>query len=160
MMKRGTTLFLKIAVILIGIPVIVLGIVGMIMFLKEGPFNPKYALILYPFFFGIYLSAIPFYMALYQSFKLLNFIDHNQAFSDLSVIALKKIKYCSFAYSALYILIMPSFFFIAELDDAPGLILINWILVFASLVIGFFAAILQNLLKEAIEIKSENEFTV
>jgi Protein of unknown function (DUF2975) len=159
-MKKGTTLILRMAVILIGIPVLVLGVMGIIVYAKEGPFNPEYAWSLYPVFIGMYISAIPFYIALYQAFKLLNIIDRNQAFSELSVHALKRIKYCAYVISAIYVVVMPFFFFIAEYDDAPGIILINWILVFASLVIGFFAAILQNLLNEAIVIKSENEFTV
>ena len=41
----------------------------------------------------MYVAAIPFFVALYQAFKLLSYIDKNQAFSELSVKALKKIKY-------------------------------------------------------------------
>ncbi|MGO4375941.1 DUF2975 domain-containing protein, partial [Paenibacillus sp. MCAF20] len=45
-------------------------------------------------------------------------------------------------------------------DDAPGIILVGMVLIFASLVIAVFAAVLQKLLKEAIDIKSENDLTV
>ena len=38
----------------------------------------------------MYVSAIPFYFALYQAFKLLSYIDKNQAFSQMSVKALKE----------------------------------------------------------------------
>ncbi|MBP1933196.1 5'-3' exonuclease [Ammoniphilus resinae] len=37
----------------------------------------------------MYAAAIPFYFALYQAFRLLNYIDKNQAFLELSVKALK-----------------------------------------------------------------------
>ncbi|MDM5326781.1 helix-turn-helix domain-containing protein [Neobacillus sp. CF12] len=40
----------------------------------------------------MYVSAIPFYFALYQAFTLLSYIDKNKAFSEISVKALKKIK--------------------------------------------------------------------
>ena len=55
---------------------------------------------------------------------------------------------------------MPLFYLIAEKDDAPGIILIGMALIFASMVIAVFAAVLQKLLKEAIDIKSENDLTV
>ena len=48
----------------------------------------------------------------------------------------------------------------AEVDDAPGLILVGMVLIFASMVIAVFAAVLQRLLQEAIDIKSENDLTV
>ena len=54
---------------------------------------------------------------------------------------------------------MPLFYLIAEKDDAPGIILIGMALIFASMVIAVFA-VLQKLLKEAIDIKSENDLTV
>ena len=55
---------------------------------------------------------------------------------------------------------MPLFYLIAEMDDAPGIILIGLVLIFASMVIAVFAAVLQRLLQEAIDIKSENDLTV
>ncbi|MFE4354574.1 DUF2975 domain-containing protein [Peribacillus butanolivorans] len=160
-MKRGTTLFLKIAVILIGIPVLALCI-----FLV--PEIAKFAAELYPdmtyinylVLIDLYASAIPFYFALYQAFKLLSYIDKNKAFSELSVRALTKIKYCAITISILYVVGMPLFYLIAELDDAPGIILIGLVIIFASMVIAVFAAVLQRLLQEAIDIKSENDLIV
>lgn len=55
---------------------------------------------------------------------------------------------------------MPVFYLMAEIDDAPGIIVIGLIIIFASMVIAVFAAVLQKLLKEAIDIKSENDLTV
>jgi hypothetical protein len=158
-MKRGTTLFLKIAVILIGIPILALSIFGL-PWLANNPANPDYAHILYPILIGMYISAVPFYFALYQAFKLLCYIDKNKAFSQISVKALKNIKYCAITISALYLVIMPFVYLVAEKDDAPGLIIIGMVPIFASMVIAVFAAVLQKLLKEAIDIKSENDLTV
>ncbi len=158
-MKQGTTLFLKVAVILIGVPVLALCIFGLV-WLAKNPVNPNYAYILYPIVIGIYLSVLPFLFALYQAFKLLNYIDMNNAFSDLSVKALKNIKYCAFTISILYVVMMPFVYLFAEKDDAPGLIIIAIVPIFASLVIAVFAAVLQRLLEEAIEIKAENDLTV
>jgi len=157
-MKQGT-LFLKIAVILIGIPILVLCIFGL-PWLANNPINPDYAHILYPILIGMYLSAIPFYIALYKAFRLLSYIDKNIAFSELSVKALKYIKYCAITISTLYVVMMPFVYFVAEKDDAPGLIIIGMVPIFASMVIAVFAAVLQKLLKEAIDIKSDNDLTI
>ncbi|WHT87494.1 DUF2975 domain-containing protein [Bacillus cereus] len=160
-MKQGSTLFLKTAVILMGIPVL-----AMCIFLVPNIGNfaaelyPEMAYIKYLVFINLYATAIPYYFALYQTFKLLNYIDKNNAFSGLSVKALKNIKYSALAISVLYVLGMPLFYLVAERDDAPGIIVIGMIIIFASMVIAVFAAVLQRLLKDAIDIKSENDLTV
>lgn len=160
-MNRVTTLFLKAAVILIGIPVLafcIFVVPEVANFAVE--LYPEMAYLKYLFFIDFYAAAIPFYIALYQAFKLLSYIDKNQAFSDLSVQALKNIKNCAIAISCVFTAGMPLFYLLAERDDAPGIIIIGMVLIFASMVIAVFAAVLQRLLKEAIDIKSENDFTV
>ncbi|MFC8056492.1 DUF2975 domain-containing protein [Bacillus cereus] len=160
-MKQGSTLFLKTAIILIGIPVFALCI-----FLIPNIGNyaadlyPDIAYIKYLVLINLYATVIPFYFALYQAFKLVSYIDKGNAFSKLSVRALKKIKQCAVTISVLYVLGMPLFYLVAERDDAPGIIIIGMILIFASMVIAVFAAVLQRLLKDAIDIKSENDLTV
>jgi hypothetical protein len=49
---------------------------------------------------------------------------------------------------------------LAQIDDAPGLILVGFLPVFTAMVVGVFAAVLERLLKEAIDIKSFNDLTV
>ncbi|MEK3889463.1 DUF2975 domain-containing protein [Bacillus sp. FSL K6-3431] len=158
-MKRGSTIFLKIAVFLIGTPVLALCIFGL-PWLANNPVNPDYTHILYPILIGMYVSVIPFFIALYQAFKLLSYIDKNQSFSELSVKSLKNIKFSAMIISGLYVVIIPFVFLVADLDDAPGLIIIGMVPIFASMVIAVFAAVLQRLLQEAIDIKSENDLIV
>ncbi|MEH7348432.1 DUF2975 domain-containing protein [Gottfriedia acidiceleris] len=160
-MKRGSTLFLKIVVILIGLPVLALCIFVVPKIAEfAAELYPNIALMKYFIFIDLYAAAIPFYFALYQAFRLLSYIDKNKAFSELSVNALKKIKFSAIAISVLYVLGLPLFYLIADMDDAPGIIVIGMVLIFASLVIAVFAAVLERLLKEAIDIKSENDLTV
>ena len=159
-MKQVTTFFLKLAVIFIGIPVLALCI-----FLVPHMANfaaklyPNIAPMKYLVFIVMYGAAVPFYFALYQAFNLLRYIDENTAFSELSVKALKNIKCCAITISGLYVLGLPLFHFIAKKVDPP-IVLMGLIIIFASLVIAVFAAILQRLLQEAINIKSENDLTV
>lgn len=160
-MERGSTLFLKVVVILMGLPVLAICIfiapeIGeLAAYIFSDNVLIKHLVTIY-----LWITAIPYYFALYQAFKLLSYIDRNQAFSDLSVRALKNIKYAAVAISALWLLFMPVVYVMAEIDDAPGLILIGMAFTFAPMVIAVFAAVLQKLLKNAIEIKSENDLTV
>lgn len=157
---RVTTLFLKIAVFIIGIPVLALCIFFVPQFaIFAANLYPEFAPMKYLVFIVMYGAAVPFYFALYQAFNLLGFIDKNKAFSELSVRALKNIKYCAITISGFYVLSLPLFRFIARKIDPPiGMAAL--IIIFASLVIAVFAAILQRLLQEAINIKSENDLTV
>ena len=160
-MKRGSTNFLKVAVILLGIPILAFCIVGLPMLAKAAAeSNSEFAYALYAIVIVMAVSAIPYFVALYQAFKLLSFIDKNKAFSEISVKCLKIIKYCAITISGLYVVSLPFFFIFAHLDDAPGVVLLGMLYIFAPLVIAVFAAVLQRLLQEAITIKSENDLTV
>lgn len=158
--KRGSTTFLKVIIFLAGMAVLALCI-----FLVPNMENfaaklyPNIAPIKYLVFIVMYGAAVSFYFALYQAFNLLRYIDENAAFSELSVKALKDIKCCAVIISGLYVLGLPLFHFIAKKIDPP-IALMGLIIIFASLVIAVFAAILQQLLQEAIKIKSENDLTV
>ncbi|MEK4149559.1 DUF2975 domain-containing protein [Robertmurraya sp. FSL W8-0741] len=160
-MKQGKTLFLKLAVILIGIPILALCIFvvpAVANFIVE--LYPDHAYLKYLVYIDLYAAALPFYYALYQAFKLLQYIDQDHAFSQMAVNALKSIKKSAIWISSLLFVGMPLFYLVAEADDAPGIILIGLVLIFASVVIAIFAAVLQRLLQEAIDIKSENDLTV
>lgn len=156
-MKRET-LFLKVVVFLIGVPILALCIFGLPWIVNEVAEHKDY--LLYPVLIGMYATAIPFFFALYQTLKLLSYIDKNKAFSELSVKALMNIKYCAITISILYAGLIIFLVPIADADDAPGAIGFPIILIFASSVIAVFAAVLQKLLKNAIDIKSENDLTV
>ncbi len=159
-MRLKSTLFFKIVIILIGTPVLSIGIFGLFDLYKY-PLNPNnHELILYPIIIGIYVTVIPFYFALYQTFKLLCYIDKSNAFSELPVKTLKNIKYCAISISIFYTTILPVCIYYSQKHDFPGLVIMAMISSFTSTVIAVFAAVLQKLLKEAIDIKSENDLTV
>lgn len=158
--KRGSTTFLKVIISLAGMAVLALCI-----FLVPHVANfastsyPTIAPMKYFVFIVMYGAAVPFYFALYQTFNLLRYIDAKTPFSDLSVKALKNIKYCAMIISSIYIVGSPLFYFIAKKVDPP-VGMLGFVIVFASFVIAVFAAILQRLLQEVISIKLENDLTV
>ena len=154
-MKSGSTIFLRGLIFIMGIAVLAMCIVSVYVMLEERLMQLVYVVLL-----GLFVTAIPFYFALYQTLKLLNFIDNNKAFSNLSVNALKKIKFSAIIISIFYIIGMPIIYLIAKDLDAPGLMGIGLAVTLAPVTVATLAAILQRLLKDAIDIKSENDLTV
>lgn len=160
-MKLGTTMFLRIAVFIIGLPIL-----GICIFWlpwlgnRLAEMNPDFAYLEYPFLIGLYATALFYFIALYQTLLLLGHIDQNNAFSELSVEALKKIKLCAFTISLLYAAGIPFLIGIAKESNAPELTALGLVIAFAAFAIALFAAVLQKLLQEAIAIKSENELTI
>ena len=155
-LNRGLTLFLKVVILFIGAVVLALCIFVLVAGISSTTHWGDYR----PILLGMYITVIPFSIALCQTLKLLGYIDQNKAFSDLSVKSLKYIKYCAIAISAMYATGMPYIFIVADRDDAPGVVLIGLVFTFASLVIAVFAAVLQKMLQNAIDIKSESDLTV
>ncbi len=127
------TLFLKLMVILLGVPVLAICIFAMPEITHDLAvefIGIKY--LQWPMLLGVYVMAFTFFVALYQTFRLLHYIDKNKAFSNLSVKALKNIKTCAIIISLLYVLAMPLFYVVAEEEDAPGVILIGMCFILAS----------------------------
>ncbi|MGM7701885.1 DUF2975 domain-containing protein [Pseudalkalibacillus sp. Hm43] len=157
-MNRGT-LFLKVVVFLLAIPII-----GMCIFLlpwiAREVSDSQFANYFYPVLIGMYASTVPYLIGLFQAYRLLSYIDQNRAFSQSSIGALKTIKFCASTISVFYLVCLPFFYLIGEKDDAPGVILMGFILIFAPMVVAVFAAVLQKLLQQAITIKTENDLTV
>jgi hypothetical protein len=163
LMKRASTFFLKAVLIIIALGMLVFAFFAFPSIWKgvvvEWP-ALTVTYFLYPGLIAIFTTAVPFLFALFQAFKLLQYIDTNNAFSALSIRALRTIKYSAISMTVLYALAMPLIFLVAELDDAPGLILIYSAFACAPLVVATFAAVLQKLVQHAIDLKSENELTI
>lgn len=159
-MKQGSTLYLRICILLIALPVLAICIFWLPSMIAETKdLRPEYMSFRY-ILVGVYISALPFFYALLQALRLLKLIEKGTAFSDMSVQALKNIKLAAIAICIIYLILIPFALPIADADDAPGLMGIPLLVVFASSIVGVFSALLQRLLQEAVEIKSENELTV
>lgn len=160
--ERSSTLFLQIAIYTLA--VVVLGLSVLILpsiFYSWSAEYPDMTALRYPFVLGIGLTIIPFLFALYQALRLLKFINSHTAFSQNSVRALRGVKLSALAIALVYALELPIVFAVAQAEDAPGLILM-WTALFVGLpvVIAVFSALAQQLLKNIIDIKSENDLTV
>src|SRR5215467_394563 len=93
--KRFATIFLQAVIVLVGI--------GALAFLLWEPHvegrNAHATLFeIYfkdPFLAYAYVASIPFFVALYQAFKVLGYPGQNKVFSPEAVKALRTIKYCA-----------------------------------------------------------------
>ena len=133
-MKKGSTLFLKFVICLIAIG----AAIWLIWFPQlEGRAANLDLLSIYkdPLIIYSYIGSIPFFVALYQAFKLLGYIDGNKIFSPSSVNAVKNIKYCAIIFSGFIVLgILYIKLFVINDDPEGG----NALGIFAIFILGFF----------------------
>jgi hypothetical protein len=158
-MKKGPTLFLKVVILLIAIGVLT----GLIWFPQtEGRATNLDLISIYtdPFIIYIYIGSTPFFVGLYQAFKLLNFIDANKAFSQGAVNTLRNMKFASLSLIGFIALAELYIRFFAHGDDPAGPTALGILASFAVAVIATAAAVFQKLLQNAVDLKSENDLTV
>lgn len=160
-MKKSSTIFLQVVIVLIGI-----GVLALMLWephLEGRNVNATLFEIYFkdPFLAYAYTASIAFFVALYQAFKLLGYIGQNKVFSLKAVKALRTIKYCSITLIA-FILGAEAYFFIVQSgkDDIAGGVAMGLGMIFLSSVIATAAAVFERLLQSAVEMKSENDLTV
>ena len=114
-----------------------------------------------PFLAYMYIASIPFFVALYQAFKVLGYVRQNKTFSPATVKALRTIKYCAIAiigFVAVSVIFMYPMF--GDKDDRPAGVFMRILITFPSFVIATAAAMFERILQNAVDIKSENDLTV
>ena len=159
--KRSSTIFLQVVIVLIGI-----GVLALMLWEPHLEGRNAHATVfeIYfkdPFLAYAYLASIAFFVALYQAFTLLGYIGQNKVFSLESVGALRTIKYCAIVL-VLMIGAAVAYLFIAVRgkDDIAGGVAVGLCMIFVSVVIATAAAVFERLLQNAVDIKSENDLTV
>lgn len=159
-MKRFSTVFLQIVIVLIGIAALAI----LIRFpLTEGRAVNLDLWSIYsdPLILYGYAASIAFFVALYKAFRLLGYIRQNKVFSSNAVGALKSIKYCALALSVLIVMAGLYIRIAHSKDDDPaGFLAICIMTTFVSIVIATAAAIFEKVLQNAIDMKSENDLTI
>lgn len=161
MVKKSSTFFLKTVLVLIGTAVLA----GLIWLPPhEGRAANLDLISIYadPFIIYVYIAFTPFFVGIYQAIKLLGFIEKDKVFSEISVTALRNIKYSAIVFSAFIALALIYIRIMAQTtnDDPAGAMAIGIVLIFASSVIAAAAGVFQKLLQKAVDLKSENDLTV
>ena len=157
-MKRGSTIFLQVIIVLIA--------VGALAFMLWEPHvegvnahATLFEMYFDPFIAYAYIGSIPFFVALYQAFKLLGYIRRNEIFSQRSVRAIRTIKYCALVIIG-FVAVSVIFMIGGDRDDRPGGTFMRILMTFPSIVVATAAAVFERILQNAVDIKSENGLTV
>ena len=160
-MKKSSTTFLRVVVVLIGI-----GVLAFMLWEPhlEGRNAHATTFQIYfndPFLVYAYTASIFFFAALYQVFKLLGFIGRNQVFSPAAVKTLRTTKYCALTLVG-FVVGAEGYFFLVRRgeDDIAGGVAMGLFMIFISTVVATAAAVFERLLQSAVDIKSENDLTV
>src|SRR6266853_6468252 len=96
-MKRSSTIFLQVVIVLIGIGALVLMLWEPHIEGRNVHATPFEIYFKDPFLAYAYVASIPFFVALFQAFKVLGFAGQNRVFSQAAVNALRTIKRCAIA---------------------------------------------------------------
>ena len=159
-MKRSSTIFLQVVIVLIGI-----GALALLLWEPQIEGRNAHAtnFEIYfkdPFLALVYIGSIPFFVALYQAFKVLGFAGKNKIFSHAAVKALRTIKYCALAIIG-FVVVEEIFIMLNHgSDDPAGGVFMGVLITFGSIVIATAAAMFERILQNAVDIKFENDFTV
>ena len=158
-MNRSSTIFLQVVIVLIGI--------GALAFLLWEPHvegvnkhATLFEMYFNPFVAYAYIASIPFFVALYQAFKVLGYAGQNKVFSEAAVKALRTIKYCALAIIGF--VVAEEMFIMSNhgSDDAAGGVFMGVLITFGSIVVATAAAMFERVLQNAVDMKSENDLTV
>ncbi|WP_342512137.1 DUF2975 domain-containing protein [Sporosarcina sp. FSL K6-1522] len=157
--KRGSTTFLKVIIFLIGIAVLAVCIFLFPEAARRDAIERPGDYSLYPLLVCAYGICITFSVALYQVFKLLTYIEKNNAFSELSLKSLKVIKKCAFTVIFFILLAIVYLRVHAQFtgDDAAGPISLSLMGILATSIIAAIVDALQKPLKNVPDIKSKND---
>ena len=157
-MKRTSTAFLQSVIVLIG-----LGVLALLLWEPHVEGVNKNAT-LFEMYFDlfiayVYITFIPFFVALYQVFKVLGYARQNKVFSPEAVKALRTIKYCALAMIG-FVAGSVIFMIGGDPEDRPAGTFMRFLIAFPAIIVATAAAMFERILQNAVDIKSENELTV
>lgn len=112
-----------------------------------------------PFLAYAYLASIPFFVALYKAFTVLEYIGQNAAFSQATVRALRTIKLCALSIVG-FVAVGELFITMGNSDDRAGGVFIGILIAFGSIVIATAAAMCEHIVQDIVQMKSRNDLTV
>ena len=159
LMKRSSTAFLQIVIVLIGLGALALMLWEPHLEGRNAHATPFEIYFKDPFLAYAYVASIPFFAALYQAFKLLGYAGRNEVFSQAAVNALRTIKYCAMAIIG-FVAVGEIFIMLGDSDDRAGGVFMGVLITVGSIVIAAAAATFQRVLQNAVDIKSESDLTV
>lgn len=154
-MNRGSTIFLQIVVFFIGM--------GALAFLIWEPRvegvnanATNFEIYSDPFILLVYAGSIPFFVALYQAFKLLSLVGQDKVFTQGSVRALRTIRNCAIAIIGFVVVEELIIMLTHGNDDAAGAFMMGILITFGSIVVAVTAGMFERILQSAVVMKPDS----
>jgi hypothetical protein len=153
-MKRTSTILLQALVVLIGMTALALMLWEPHI---EGRNAHSTLFQIYfndPFLAYAYIASIPFFVALYQAFRVLGYAGQTKRFSHAAVKALRIIKFCAVCMIG-FVAVGEIFILLGDSDDRAGGVFMGILISAGSIVMATVAATFERILKNAMDIKSD-----
>ena len=112
-----------------------------------------------PFLVYAYVASIPLFVGLYQGFTVLGYVRRDAILSPAGVRRLRTIRLCALSMIG-FVAGAEIFIRFNDSDDRAGGVFIGVLIAFAAAVVATSMAVLEHTLQQAVDIRSENDFTV
>ena len=149
-MKRASIAYLRLAIVLVAI-----GAVAALLWEpqiegRNAHATPFEIYFKDPFLAYAYAASIPFFVALYQAFKVLGRVGADQVFSEANIRRIRIIKFCALIIVGLVGLggILLAVF--TDSDDRAGGVAIGLVIIFSSLSVAAAAAMFEWILRDTL----------
>jgi hypothetical protein len=158
-MKRRSTTFLQVVTVFVGI-----GVMALLLWEPHLEGRNAHATVTQvyfhdPFLAYVYVGSIPFFVALYETFRLLGWVGSPQgAFSNRAIRSVRVIRNCAKVTVGLILAGVVIMMFTG--DERPPAAFMGLLVTLPILVIGASAAAFERLLQSGVDLKSENDLTV
>src|SRR5688572_19469544 len=143
LIKRTSAAFLQTVVVLIGIGALALMLWEPQLEGRNAHATPFEIYFKDPFLAYAYVASVPFFVALYQAFKVLGYAGQNRVFSQAAVNALRTIKFCAIAIIG-FVAGAEVFILLQDSEDRAGGVVMGIFVAFGSIIVAAAAAIFER----------------
>jgi hypothetical protein len=158
-MKNGATRFLQTVLVLAGL--VIFGLLLWEPHLEGRNANATVFEIYFqdPFLAYAYIAAIPFFVGLYQAFRVLGCAGRDEAFSPAALNGLRTIKRCALAIIG-FVLGGEIFILMQTGEDRAGAVMLGLFIMLAALVVAMAMTVLERATQQALDLKLDSDLTV
>lgn len=121
---------------------------------------PAIELMRWPMLALLLLSDFLFISIVFNGIRILFDFSKDQVYSTVTIIILKKAYLKAWIITGIFMAFLPFFYIAAELDDAPGLVLVGIFLVGLAFALALLLKVFKKLVQQALTLKEENDLVV
>jgi hypothetical protein len=147
-MKKIASLFLQIVIVLIGLCALAFMLWEPHLEGRNAHATPFEVYFKDPFLAFAYVASIPFFIGLYQAFKVLGYAGQNRLSSQATAKALRIIRYCALSMIG-FVVVSVVFMPFSDPDDGPPGVVMRVLLICVSIIVATTAAKLERFTRNA-----------